>query len=104
MSARSIRPELIAAALALCALPARAEEVIYGPDGAPTVVQRKLYGMSGRWEVGLAFDIAMNTALVDQLGGVVGVTYHPNESLDFGGEVLGNRTAPSQLALNVRAH
>ena len=102
ISAPSIRPEFIAAALALCALPARAEEVVYGPDGAPTVVQRKLYGMTGRWEAGLAFDVAMNTALVDQLGGVLGVSYHPNESLDIGAELLVNRTALSQLAQNVR--
>jgi outer membrane beta-barrel protein len=103
ISARStIRPEFIAAALALCALPARAEDVIYGPDGAPTVVQRKLYGMTGRWELGLAFDVATNTALVDQLGGVLGVSYHPNESLDVGLEFLGHKTALSQLALNVR--
>jgi outer membrane beta-barrel protein len=102
MSARSIRLEFIVAALALFALPARAEDVIYGPDGAPTVVQRKLYGMTGRWEVGLAFDISLNTALVDQYGGVLGASYHPNESLDIGGEVLFHRTALSQLTLNVR--
>ena len=100
--ARSTRPEFIAAALALCALPVRAEDVIYGPDGAPTVVQRKLYGMTGRWEVGLAFDVAMNTALVDQIGGVLGVSYHPNESLDLGLEAVGHKTALSQLAQNVR--
>jgi outer membrane beta-barrel protein len=99
---RSIRPEFIAIALALCVLPARAEEVVYGPDGAPTVVQRKLYKMTGRVEVGLAFDIALNTALVDQYGALLGVSYHPNESLDLGGEFLANRTALSQLALNVR--
>jgi len=103
MPPRSIRPEFIAAALALCALQARAEEVIYGPDGAPTVVQRKLYGMTGRWEVGLAFDISLNTALVDQYGGILGASYHPNESLDIGAEVLFNRTTLSQLTLNVRS-
>src|SRR5437870_4980733 len=58
--------------------------------------------MTGRWEVGLAFDVAMNTALVDQFGGVLGVSYHPNESLDIGGEVLFHKTALSQLAMNVR--
>jgi outer membrane beta-barrel protein len=102
MVPRRIRPELIVVALTLCAAAARAEEVIYGPDGAPTVVQRKLHTMSGRWELGLAFDVALNTALVDQYGGVVGLSYHPNESLDVGAEVLAHRTALSQLALNVR--
>ena len=87
----------------LCAFSARAEEVVYGPDGAPTVVQHKLYTMSGRWEVGLNFDVALNTALVDQLGGVLGVSYHPVEWLDVGGELLLNHGALSNLALNVRA-
>lgn len=95
--------ELIAAAVALCAFSAGAEEVIYGPDGAPTVVQRKLYTMTGRWEVGADFAVALNTALVDQLGGLVGIAWHPNEWLDLGLEGLLNRTALSRLALNVRA-
>src|SRR5438309_10745858 len=102
---RRIRPELIAALIALgafSALRARAEEVVYGPDGAPTVVQRKLHAMTGRTEVSLAFDVALNTALVDQLGGVLGVSYHPNESLDVGVEALGNYTALSQLSRNIR--
>ena len=98
------RPEILFAALLLTgALAARAEEVVYGPDGAPTVVQHKLYTMSGKWEASVLFDIALNTALVDQLGGVVSVTYHPNEWLDFGVEGLFNKTALSSLALNVRA-
>ncbi|HUJ29595.1 MAG TPA: outer membrane beta-barrel domain-containing protein [Myxococcales bacterium] len=95
------RPEALALAL-LLSFAARAQDVVYGPDGAPTVVQHKLYPVSGRWEVGLAFDIAVNTALVDQLGGVLGISYHPNEWLDLGVEGLFNHTAPSNLTLNVR--
>ena len=100
---RRTLPELALAAALLCAFGARAEDVIYGPDGAPTVVQHKLYTMSGKWEAGVLFDIALNTALVDQLGGVVAVTYHPNEWLDVGVEGLFHHTALSSLALNVRA-
>jgi len=107
MRSRFFRPDLTAAAaaamLALCAFAARAEEVIYGPDGAPTVVQHKLYTTTGRWEVGANFDLALNTALVDQLGGVVGIAYHPAEWLDLGVEGLFNHAALSNLALNVRA-
>ncbi|HEY4769592.1 MAG TPA: hypothetical protein VIH51_03175, partial [Myxococcales bacterium] len=58
----------LAALFACVALAARGEEVVYGPDGAPTVVQGKLHSMTGLWEAGLSFGIAMNTALVDQLG------------------------------------
>ena len=98
------RPDLLAALalLSAAALPARAEDVIYGPDGAPTVVQRKLYSMSRKWEVGLAGSIAMNTALVDQYGGLVTVAYHPNEWFDLGADLLGQATALSTLAQNVR--
>src|SRR5258706_11488382 len=104
MRARCSRPELLIPLLLIfCGAAARAEEVIYGPDGAPTVVQRKLYTMTGRWEVGLLFDTALNTALVDQSGGVLSVTFHPNEWLDFGAEGLFNYTALSSLALNIRA-
>ena len=92
--------EMALAAALLCASAADAEEVIYGPDGAPTVVQRKLYPMTGKWEAGLLFDVALNTALVNQLGGVVGVTYHPNEWLDLGLEGLFNYTALSSLVLD----
>ncbi len=94
---------LLIAGLALCALPLRAQEVVYGPDGAPTVVQHKLYTLTGRWEAVAMFNVALNTALVDQLGGVVGVAWHPNEWLDLGVEGLWNYTALSNLALNVRA-
>ena len=90
----------------LCAVAAssaaRAGEAIYGPDGAPTVVQHKLHTMTGLWEAGLAFDMAMNTALVDQMGGLVSVSYHPNEWLDLGLDGLLHHTALSTLALNVR--
>ena len=96
--------ELFTLALAalLCA-PARAEQTIYGPDGAPTVVQRKLYTMTGRWEAGATFGVALNNALVDQVGGLVSLSYHPNEWLDVGGEALLNHTSLSGLASNVRA-
>src|ERR1041384_5814047 len=87
--------KLAVTSLALCALSARAEEVIYGPDGAPTVVQRKLYTMTGRWELGLNFDIAVNTALVDQMGGVLGLSYHRKEWLDLGVEGVFNHGALS---------
>ena len=93
----------LTAFLACAALAARAEEVVYGPDGAPTVVQRKLHTMTGQWEAGLSFGIAMNTALVDQLGGILSLSYHPNEWLDLGGEVLLNRASLSTLARNTRA-
>ena len=45
-----MRSGLLAALFLLGALPSRAEEVVYGPDGAPTVVQHKLYTLTGRWE------------------------------------------------------
>jgi outer membrane beta-barrel protein len=93
----------LAAFFAFAAGAARAENVVYGPDGAPTIVQRKLYNMTGRWEAGASFGIAMNTALVDQLGGIVSVSYHPNEWLDVGGEGLLNHASLSTLARNVRA-
>src|SRR4051812_20729771 len=95
--------ELFAAGCVLAASAARAQEPVYGPDGAPTVVQRKLYQMTGHWEAGAAFSVALNTALVDQVGGLLSVSYHPNEWLDVGGEALLNHTALSGLARNVRA-
>jgi outer membrane beta-barrel protein len=99
-----LRPVFVALASLFIALPLRAEDVIYGPDGAPTVVQHKLYTLTGRVEAVAMFDVALNTALVDQLGGVVGLAYHPNEWLDVGAEGLFNHTALSSLALNVRAY
>src|SRR5256885_8157432 len=76
MRCRMLSVELLAACCGLLASAARAEDVIYGPDGAPTVVQRKLHAMSGRWEAGLSFDVALNTALVNQVGGLLSVSYH----------------------------
>jgi len=90
---------------ALCFLGASgawAEEIVYGPDGAPTVVQRKLHAMTGRWEAGASFGIALNNALIDQIGGLLSLSYHPNEWLDFGAEALLNHTGLSDLARNVR--
>src|SRR5260221_9757747 len=104
MRARRLLFEILLSAVLLGAWSARAEEVVYGPDGAPTVVQHKLHTMSGHWEATALFNIALNTALVDQLGGVLSVTYHPNEWLDFGVEGLFNHPALSNLALNVRAN
>jgi outer membrane beta-barrel protein len=95
--------ELLAAIVFTCALPARAEQVIYGPDGAPTVVQHKLHEMTGRWEASASFAAALNTPLVDQIGALLSLSYHPNEWLDLGGEALLNRTSLSALAMNVRA-
>ncbi|MCA1827619.1 MAG: outer membrane beta-barrel domain-containing protein [Myxococcales bacterium] len=92
------------AVLLLAALPSRAEEVVYGPDGAPTVVQRKLHAVTGRWEAVAMLDAAINTALIDQYGGVLGVAYHPSEWLDVGAEALLHRTWLSALAVNVRSH
>src|SRR5262245_1353683 len=103
MRSRSFEILAATAAALFCASSARAEEVIYGPDGAPTVVQHKLYTMTGRFEVGLNFDIALNTALVDQMGGVLGISYHPAEWLDLGVEGLLNHASLSNLSLNVRA-
>jgi outer membrane beta-barrel protein len=94
---------LLAALCAMAATATRAQEVIYGPDGAPTVVQRKLYSMTGRWEAGASFGVALNTALVDQVGGSASLAWHPNEWLDLAGELLLNRTGLSSLAQNVRA-
>jgi len=97
------RLQLVAACLAFSAVAARAQDAVYGPDGAPTAVQRKLYSMSGRWEVGAAFGVALNTALVDQIGGILSLSYHPNEWLDVGAEGLLNHASLSGLALNARS-
>jgi outer membrane beta-barrel protein len=93
----------LAAFFACSALAAHAEDLVYGPDGAPTVVQGKLHTMTGQWEAGVSFGIALNTALVDQLGGLFSLSYHPNEWLDLGGEVLLNHASLSSLAQNTRA-
>ncbi len=98
---RPTRVALFALAL-LAAHAAHAEEVIYGPDGAPTVVQRKLYPMTGRWELGLGALASTNTALVNHYGGLLSLSYHPNEWLDLGGDLLGNYTALSGLSQQIR--
>jgi len=99
----TFRRVLVAASLALAASAARADQAVYGPDGAPTVVQGKLHTMTGRWEAGASFGVAMNTGLVDQLGGLFSLSYHPNEWLDVGAEALLNHASLSTLAHNVRA-
>jgi len=92
-----------AVCLSLCAASAgAAEPVIYGPDGAPTVVQRKLYTMTGRWEVGLSGATAMSTPLLFHYGGTLQITRHPNEWLDAGVELAFNATGLSSLADQVR--
>jgi outer membrane beta-barrel protein len=95
----------------LCVLPpeARAEdstrgEAIYGPDGAPTVVQRKLYVMKSKWETGLAATFALNTSLVNQYGGIASVSYHPNEWGDLGIDLVANYTQLSGLSSQIRAN
>jgi outer membrane beta-barrel protein len=88
--------------VALSATAARAADVVYGPDGAPTVVQRKLHTMSGRWEAGLTLGTALNASLVDHYGGLLSVTYHPNEWADFGVELGANYTRLSGLGQEVR--
>ena len=82
---------------------ARAAEVVYGPDGAPTVVQRKLHTMSNRWEAGLTLGTALNASLVDHYGGLFSLTYHPNEWADFGVELGANYTRVSGLGQEVRS-
>jgi outer membrane beta-barrel protein len=102
---RSRRPTPIVSFLAFCcaaASAARAGEVVYGPDGAPTVVQRKLHTMSNRWEAGLTLGAALNSSLVDHYGGVFSVTYHPNEWADFGVDMVANYTRLSGLGAQVR--
>ena len=91
--------EMALAAALLCTAAAHAEDVVYGPDGAPTVVQRKLYPMTGKWEAGVLFDVALNTPLVNQFGGVLLLTYHGNEWLDLGVEGLLHATGFSSLVL-----
>jgi len=98
-----VLPALLAASVALATGAARADPVVYGPDGAPTVVQHKLHTMTGRWEAGASFGIALNNSLVDQLGGLLSLSYHMNEWLDVGAEALLNQTSLSELAHNVRA-
>ena len=81
---------------------ARADDVVYGPDGAPTVVQRKLHTMTGKTELALRGQLSLNTALVDHYGGMLSVSYHPNEWFDIGADVFGNYTGLSSLATQIR--
>jgi len=93
---------LLFAAASAVALPARGEDAGARPPGAPTAVQGKLYQVSRRWEVGVAFTAALNASLVDQYGGLLSVSYHPNEWLDFGVDLLANRTSMSGLTGQIR--
>ncbi len=97
---------LCALAGGLClfyALPSAAEEPVYGPDGAPTVVQGKKFPMNGRWETSLLFSAGVGSALTSHLGLVLQQRYHPNEWLDVGVDGLLNRAALSGLADQIRA-
>jgi outer membrane beta-barrel protein len=86
----------------LCALPCAAEQPVYGPDGAPTVVQRKKFAMTGRWETSLLFSAGVGSALTSHRGLVLQQRYHPNEWLDLGVDGLLNRAALSGLADQIR--
>ncbi len=107
MSVRGTFFNLFAALVVAAALgagkAARAEDTNYGPDGAPTIVQRKLHTMTGRWEAGLAGGIALNTSLVDQYATLVSLSYHPNEWLDLGVDGLGDISQLSGLSYAIRA-
>jgi len=87
---------------AVAARPALAEDVVYGPDGAPTVLQHKLYPMSDQWEVSLRLQTALNQPLVIHYGGMLSLSYHPNEWFDVGAEAYGNYTGLSNLSEVIR--
>jgi outer membrane beta-barrel protein len=91
---------LLSAAICASALPARAEQV--APAQAGAGLQGKRYATSNRWEVGFGFLAAVNSSLVDQNGGVLSITYHPNDWCDFGVDVLANRTSFSDLSGQIR--
>ena len=93
---------LFFAAVLVSALPARGEDGVIGPASPPTVLQGKLYQVSRRWEVGVAFGASLNTSLVDQYGGILSISYHPNEWIDAGLDVLANRTGVSSLSGQIR--
>ena len=95
-------PTVLALFTLLPAIAAHAQDAVFGPDGAPTVLQRKLYRMSNRWEVGLSFGTALNNSLVDQQGGLASISYHPNEWLDAGLDLLANYTRLSGLSGQIR--
>ena len=52
---RPSRIFLLFAAASIAALPARGEDAVIGPDGPAPGVRGKLYQVSRRWEVGVAF-------------------------------------------------
>ena len=92
---------LLFAAICAVAVPARADLAAVPPP-VPAGLQGKLYGMSRRWEVGVGFLTAVNTSLVDEYGGLLSITYHPNDWSDVGVDLLANRTTFSNLAGQVR--
>ena len=81
---------------------ARGGESVYGPAAPPASVQGKLHQMSRRWELGVAFGAALNTSHIDQYGGLISVSYHPNEWADVGIDVLANRTGLTGLSGQIR--
>jgi len=93
---------LISAAVLVAALPARGEDSVIGPAAPPTTVQGKIHQLSRRWEVGVALGTVLNTSLVDQHGGLLSISYHPNEWVDVGVDVLANRTSFSGLSGQIR--
>jgi outer membrane beta-barrel protein len=99
---RPSRIFLLFTAASVAALPAWAEDAAIGPPGPPTAVQGKLYQVSHRWEVGVAFAAPLNSSLVDQYGGLLSISYHPNEWVDVGVDLLANRTSLSDLSGQIR--
>lgn len=104
-------PASLRRAAALCALlaalgatAARAQQPIYGPDGAPTVVQHKRFPMTARWETALLASTGVGSALTDQTGLLLQQRYHPNEWLDVGVDGILQHTSLSGLADQIRAH
>src|SRR5207249_11256089 len=93
---RRTRIVLLFTVLSAAATPALAEDTLYDPAAAR--VQGKLYQVSRRWEVGVTFGTALNAPLIDQYGGLVSVSYHPNEWVDVGVDVLANGTGISRLS------
>jgi len=97
---RRTRIVLLFTVLSAAATPALAEDTLYDPAAAR--VQGKLYQVSRRWEVGVTFGTALNASLIDQYGGLVSVSYHPNEWVDVGVDVLANGTGISRLSGQIR--
>ena len=95
---------LLFAAASIAALPARGEDAVMGPGGPAPTVRGKLYQVSRRWEVGFAFTTALNDSLVDQYGGLLSISYHPNEWMDVGVDLLANRTSLSGLSGQIRSN